>query len=366
MTGDGIFLIRDDGDGMVEMQVEPYASEAHLQELLAAYPALLPGAQMTPGEPRRWLLIGREVGVPGAEAGADQWSIDNLFVDQDATPTIVEVKRSTDTRIRREVVGQMLDYAANGVRYWPIDRLRERFEQSSGHPEAALRECIGTDGDVDGFWQRVDANLRAGRIRMIFVADSIPPQLQRIVEFLNEQMRSAEVLAVELKHYRGEGVRTLVPRLLGATAAAQQVKGARDRRTFEEVLASAPPEVVELDRLVQACGLELDLNVTQTPRARQLREVGVGTLVQVYIESPYIELFLTPLSQAGLVSEVEEIARVLEQIAGRKLTRKSPGLQGDALVAQWLRFEKDVLPQYLRARRIAAAMSIQPGDASPA
>jgi hypothetical protein len=34
-------------------------------------------------------------------------------------PTLVEVKRSDDTRIRREVVGQMLDYAANGVVYWP-------------------------------------------------------------------------------------------------------------------------------------------------------------------------------------------------------------------------------------------------------
>ena len=31
-------------------------------------------------------------------------------------PTLVEVKRSSDTRIRREVVGQMLDYAANGQR----------------------------------------------------------------------------------------------------------------------------------------------------------------------------------------------------------------------------------------------------------
>jgi hypothetical protein len=36
-------------------------------------------------------------------------------LDQDAILTIVEVKRSTDTHVRREVVGQMLDYAANAV-----------------------------------------------------------------------------------------------------------------------------------------------------------------------------------------------------------------------------------------------------------
>ena len=45
----------------------------------------------------------------------------------DANPTLVEVKRSSDTRERREVVGQMLDYAANAVVYWPIETIRARF-----------------------------------------------------------------------------------------------------------------------------------------------------------------------------------------------------------------------------------------------
>ncbi|MCO6480232.1 MAG: hypothetical protein J5I94_26570 [Phaeodactylibacter sp.] len=53
--------------------------------------------------------------------------MDHLFVDQDAIPTLVEVKRSTDTRIRREVVGQILDYAANAALFWPIERLIVQF-----------------------------------------------------------------------------------------------------------------------------------------------------------------------------------------------------------------------------------------------
>jgi len=56
------------------------------------------------------------MGVPSIDGGGDRWSADHLFLDQDAIPTFVEVKRSTDTRIRREVVGQMLDYAANAIR----------------------------------------------------------------------------------------------------------------------------------------------------------------------------------------------------------------------------------------------------------
>ena len=46
-------------------------------------------------------------------------------------PTLVEVKRSTDTRLRREVVGQMLDYAANAVVYWPVERLEAEFETTA-------------------------------------------------------------------------------------------------------------------------------------------------------------------------------------------------------------------------------------------
>lgn len=58
--------------------------------------------------PQRLLLVSREVGLPSDVGGVNRWSVDHLFLDQDAIPTLVEVKRSSDTRIRREVVGQML------------------------------------------------------------------------------------------------------------------------------------------------------------------------------------------------------------------------------------------------------------------
>jgi hypothetical protein len=98
--------------------------------LLAHHPSLLAGDQIDRAEPRRWVLIAREIGLPSEEEGSDRWSVDHLFLDQDGIPTIVEVKRSTDSRIRREVIGQMLDYAANGVRYWPVEILRARFEKT--------------------------------------------------------------------------------------------------------------------------------------------------------------------------------------------------------------------------------------------
>jgi hypothetical protein len=45
---------------------------------------------------------------------------------------------------------------------------------------------------------------------MLFVADEIPVELRRIVEFLNSQMNRAEVLAVEIKQFVGQNQRSLI------------------------------------------------------------------------------------------------------------------------------------------------------------
>lgn len=111
---DGLFYLA--GGDLLAMQVAPYDAEEVLQGLVEKHPDLLAGGQMTPADPRRWLLVKREHSVHDSQVSNARWSVDHLFVDQDAVPTLVEVKRSTDTRIRREVVGQMLDYAANGER----------------------------------------------------------------------------------------------------------------------------------------------------------------------------------------------------------------------------------------------------------
>ncbi|WP_311276853.1 hypothetical protein [Methylobacterium sp. WCS2018Hpa-22] len=236
---DGVYMIRDDNT-LVEMRSSPFESEDLLQRLLANHPSLIAGDAVDPTNPRRWLLIAREQTVPGEEGGSGRWSLDHLFVDQDGVPTLIEVKRASDTRGRREVVAQMLDYAANGVVYWPLEAIRQQFERTCAAAERdadeALREHLGRpEADLEEFWRVVDVNLRAGRIRMVFVADVIYPELKRIVEFLNAQMSPAEVIALEIKHYAGQGLRTLVPRLIGRTAEAERRKGTSSTST------KAPP-----------------------------------------------------------------------------------------------------------------------------
>jgi hypothetical protein len=232
----GIYLRH--GDELIAMAEQPYATEDVLQKLLEDYPELL-ADDRDGGEPIRWLLIAREVSVASDDSGAGRWSVDHLFVDQDGVPTLVEVKRSSDTRIRREVVGQILDYAANAVVYWRLDRLRATFEagcEKRGTDAASvLADFLPSGEDADAFWERIKTNLAAGRLRLVFVADEIPSELRRIVEFLNEQMATTQVLAIEIKQYvDADGKhQTLVPRLVGQTEAARQAKGRPEGRRWD-------------------------------------------------------------------------------------------------------------------------------------
>lgn len=163
----------------------------------------------------------------------------------------------------------MLDYAANGVVYWPVDAIRTQFETNCTmngiNPEQMLIEFLGPDIEIDQFWAKVKTNLQVGRIRMIFVADLIPPELKRIVEFLNEQMEPAEVLAIEIKQFVGEGLRTLVPIVVGQTSEAQQKKKisaksignrkAWDENSFMDAVASALDQVyiASIKKLLEFC-----------------------------------------------------------------------------------------------------------------
>jgi hypothetical protein len=222
---DGIFLIQ--GHDLTVLTEAPYETEDVLQKALADFPAVLAGGATRGGGERRLLLIRREKGIPTAEAGSSIFSLDHLFVDPAGVPVVVEVKRSSDTRIRREVVGQMLDYAANGVKYWPVAELRADFEaevrRKGLKPDQLIEEAtLGTEPEE--FWRRVEQNLRSGHVRLVFVADRLPDELVRVIEFLNEQMSPAEVLGVEVQQYTDGTTKVLVPRVVGATAAAKATK----------------------------------------------------------------------------------------------------------------------------------------------
>src|ERR1051325_829546 len=265
-----IFLIDEAGRDVKEMQESQYSAEDILQRLLVLKPDLIPGDQIAPQRPCKWILLKREMGVPDGTSNTDRWSIDHLFLDQDGIPTFVECKRASDSRNRREVVAQMLDYAANALAYWKMDHLRQiaaggaRNGTRSFNDE--LAELLGSSSEVEieNFWKLVESNLRDGKVRLIFVSDEIPRELRRLVEFLNEKMSDVEVLAVEIKQFLGDNVRALVPRVIGNTEKARDIKGIAVRKnplTEEELLAGCSPDAAALFRHVLASATEKGLSI---------------------------------------------------------------------------------------------------------
>jgi RecB family endonuclease NucS len=91
-------------DKIIQMEELPFNEEKDLQQLLAKHPELLLSDYLGIGN-SNLLLVKREAMVPGDEVGSTTFYLDHLFLDRDGIPTLVEVKRSSNTQIRREIDG---------------------------------------------------------------------------------------------------------------------------------------------------------------------------------------------------------------------------------------------------------------------
>jgi hypothetical protein len=245
-----IFLKTKEG-GLVPLTETRYEKEEDLQNLLAAHPELIFSIN---DQIPQLLLIAQEAGIPGEEGSEDDFSLDHIFVDSEGKPTFIEVKRSTDTRIRREVIGQMFDYAAHARAYWTNDKVRMMFNETCNkkdlNPDSVLLSFIGEEKNPDQFWEQFMTNLKGGNIRLIFVADTIPKRLQLIVEFLRNYMNPCEVLALEVRQFLGDdNSQMIAPRYVGGSVQADMRKIIlKDQRewtedTFMEKIKKDRPEV---------------------------------------------------------------------------------------------------------------------------
>ncbi len=279
----------DDNKGLEPLEEESFSSEEQLQALIANYPELLDGKQVRPDDPRRWLLITREKGIADQPDASDRWAVDHLIIDQDAVPTLVEVKRGANPQLRRSVVGQMLEYAAHAATTWTVHELRQTFENAGDalgfDPSEQIANLLETDSepDVDAFWDAVATNLAAQRMRLLFVADEIPDPLERVVEFLNGQMPHIEVLAVEIKQFRGKSFQTLVPRVIGRTAAT-----------------TGPSAIIDTRRrlLTRASFLENLPNEEARDAAKRLLDAGTAAGATQFWGSSSVSIRI-PCSQFG-------------------------------------------------------------------
>lgn len=189
-------LIRRPGESWTDPARYAYGDEAELQALLAGHPQLIPGVS------------------PGAktcrEFQSEVGPADIIVVELSGAITLVECKLAKNPEIRREIVGQLFDYAG---RLWQMsaDQFDERWRSRT---RSSLFSGEGFEDPE--FQETVNANLADGRFRLVLAVDEINLALKRMVEYVNA-ITSAEtsVIAVEYIRYRHGDVEVLTPRTYG-------------------------------------------------------------------------------------------------------------------------------------------------------
>lgn len=234
--------------GFRSLQHVPFALEDDLQQLLNASPELISVERGPDKAANRLLLVRHEAPVADRITSQARWSLDHLFIDEDCVPTLVESKRARNPEVRREVVGQLLEYAAQAWTSWTTDEIVGWIQETHAGQSIPdlLTRLLNEPSDLRSVAEAVAANLRAGRMRLIFVADGVPDELQAIVEFLNAKTApDLEVLAVELRVYGDKDV--IVPRVIGEAATVKAVKRRSRTVVYEEQLRDASTLTRSLD-----------------------------------------------------------------------------------------------------------------------
>ena len=264
-------LIRRYGGGWTEPQNHVYGNEDELQALLSAHPQLIPGVGLGAKTRREFQS---EVGPA-----------DIVVVEPNGAITLVECKLAKNREVRREIIGQLFDYAG---RLWQMDveQFEERWSRGGQSPLFS-----GEGFDDPDLKEVVAGNLASGQFTLVLAVDAINPDLKRMVEYLNGITRSeTSVIAVEYIRYLDGEVEVLTPRTYGqdlAEAKAVRRSGSQRTWTLEDYvswLVDNEPSSVELFNQL-ADGLFSASMVFQGGRGKNpsgsfVLEMGDGILVQ--------------------------------------------------------------------------------------
>ena len=225
------------GSGVAEGGVD----EATLQELLFDHPESLPIAAIDPAYANS-VPVCRELSVPAG-------SVDALYVNALGRLTLCEFKLWRNPQARREVIGQILDYAKD-LASWNYEDLQRQVSLALGREGSnILYELVSrrhSDVVEAEFVDDVTRHLRRGEFLLLIVGDGIRERAEKIVDFVQSHSGLRFNLAlVEAALYRDGPHRLLVqPRVLARTEIVQRfvVEGATPVQSLEE-----EPEVPEGD-----------------------------------------------------------------------------------------------------------------------
>lgn len=137
--------------------------------------------------------------------------------------TLVECKLASNPEVRREIIGQVLDYAS---KFWHLSI--EEFE-SQWLARTGIHPSNYPDWEV--IRDRLEGNLSTGEFRIILAVDKINSDLRRIVEYLNHiTVPAVAVIAVVYSRSQDNGLEILSRQIYGEELSQAKINRARDLR----------------------------------------------------------------------------------------------------------------------------------------
>jgi hypothetical protein len=203
--------VRLDGQGT-------YISEGKLQQLIAESPDVLPLSEID-SEFHGAIHLCREMRT---SAGL----IDHVLVTKRGHLVLVECKLWRNPQARREVVGQIIDYAACISRYTCSDLQRDVNQrlQTTGDTVFEMVRARYPDVEQIAFNDALSRNLRVGRMMLLIVGDGIREGVETIAEYLTKHSGLNFTLGlVELPMFElPEGSIVVTPRsFIGRSSSAE-------------------------------------------------------------------------------------------------------------------------------------------------
>jgi hypothetical protein len=259
----------------------------------------------------RAVVVAREVSTP--EGGR----IDLVAVDQDGVITLCECKLDRNAGSRREVLGQVLEYAGS-LKGMKLSEFRRLLKDRLGSDLVeAMRERAPESFDPVAWEETVERSLDRGDFRLVIAVDQLTDVLKQTVIYLNDRA-SFSLLVAEMRRVRHNGIEMLAPRVFGEEAA---------RRKLPQ--RSASPTVADADTVVVAATLalpefeRLGAYICQPKRSFRdgIRYLGFYTERTIYPQFPAIverrlDISVTEENVAALRKGSELDRRVAEAIVG--------------------------------------------------
>ena len=220
-----LVLLRDEDSPQIVARVpEGMATREHvLRDLIYDHPEVMPVHAIDPGFGRVF-TVARELSLPGVGF------VDVMLADERGRLVVVECKLWRNPQARREVVGQILDYARELARYGYEDLQRQISvaTRRSGNVLYEMAREAGSELDEASFVDRVTRDLAAGRFLLLVAGDGIAEGTRRIGEYLRDQPGLAFGFGlIEIAEYRyvdeaGEDRTIVQPRVLAQTAVIER------------------------------------------------------------------------------------------------------------------------------------------------